>query len=86
MPDPDGHGHCKIDLTNHVNRTAQFADGLKITVTMTRTGKPDVVFVFDPDGDLSSLAPGTSAFIDGSFDVFEPGAYSYSATTVVSWP
>jgi hypothetical protein len=83
--DNDGHGLCKSELTNHVKRTAQFPDGLKITVTMKRDEGESVQFVFDPRN-VSSLQPGETAFVEGSFDLTTPGHYSYSATTVVSWP
>lgn len=84
-PDPDGHGFCKVQLTNHVDRTARFDGGLRITVKMTREGGAPIEFVFEPDG-INSLAPGVTATIDGSFDITEPGKYSYTAFTVVAWP
>ena len=81
----DGHGTCKVDLVNHVKRTAQFPGGLKITVTMQKQGSAPVNFVFDP-GNVPSLDPGASAEVEGTFDLFEQGTYNYSATTTVAWP
>ena len=84
-PDPDGHGNCHIELTNHVDRTAQFPGGLKITVTMRRNGGNPIDFELAPPG-VSSLAPGLHAFVDGTFDITDPGDYEYFATTTVHWP
>jgi hypothetical protein len=81
----DGHGECNAHVVNHVTRTAQFPGGLKITVTMTRPGKPPVQFVFDP-GNVPSLEPGATAEVVGTIDLFEQGTYDYTATTTVAWP
>ncbi len=84
-PNPDGHGNCHVELTNHVDRTAQFPGGLKITVTMRRSGGGTFEFPFDVPN-VSSLAPGGKAIVDGTFDISEPGDYEYFATTTVHWP
>ena len=81
----DGYGICNVDLVNHVTRTAQFPDGLKITVTMQRAGAAPLQFVLAP-GNVASLRPGEEAQVEGSFILDDQGTYTYSATTTVAWP
>jgi hypothetical protein len=85
VPNPDGHGNCHLELTNHVDRTAQFPGGLKITITMQRNGGSAIDFVHDLPN-VTSLAPGEHAIVDATFDITEPGDYEYFATTTVHWP
>jgi hypothetical protein len=83
--DPDGHGVCTMRMVNHVTRAAQFPGGLKILVTMVRTGGGTATFPMDLPN-VSSLAAGEEAHVEGTFDLTEQGDWTYSATTTVAWP